>query len=1030
MRRLLTILVLFVIALVPLHQAQGQVLVSGNVYEQDSISPIVGASVVFSGLDASGDTVVYQFVTDALGHYEDSINYGTFKVSACAEGYECAYLLDSLLIECDSIQFYYDSLLVVYDSLTGIYDSIFLVYDSLTAQYDTVYFDTDSIISSISGIDLVLYEIRYPVRYVAARPYNGDLVRLSWSMYAPLLYEDFESGDFSRFSWNNNLSPYPWMISDVGAYEGNYCMRSTCEGVGEGISLIEVPVYIPSDGEMSFYCKISSENNWDVGRFYIDGVKKMEVSGESEWTRYAFEVTEGEHLFRWCYQKDASTDMGDDCFFVDGIRFYDEDAKAGAQRSFRYFELFRRRANEAPVLLASHLTDTVFMETNWSNLPWGHYCWGVSCWYEGNRYASDTVWSVYLDKDMTTTLEVNVTNNVGLSSASAVVTLSSHDGQGHSYQGVADANGHVLLTDVYRDLYDLRVQLDGFVDYVSPAPLPIFEPQQTDVELMEAYYGITDLYVSYTGYALWQLGDPLNRDLQYFELKLNGQTVGVTTETSFQFDVSGLSPGEVCVAKVRPVYLSETCDWNSIEWIYQPCSNFQGSESGLQWSLSDNAVLLSWDIPVGVPILGTFLYRDGEPLAFVEGNSYLDETVVMHGEVNYCMRLLYGGPMDGTYYSMTCEECVVASFPVFCDPPMKLEGENYWNSDSDYGALISWGERPEPILQWLYYDDGVYKRSLGGDNEPIIFWSIRFDAEDLEPYVGTSLKKISLYDVGEGSYQLMIFVGGESAPRNMVWYQGMNLRNIHDWHEENLDQAVEIPENEPLWIVVGQQGLNRPAAACADMGNPNGRWVSLDGEHWTDMHSFNMHYTWMLRAFVTDQLGRMVPLDEGGYSLQHYNLFRSYDNTDYQQIATIPVVEGQAFYQYRDALLDDTHSSFYYRLSAVYQSDDGETCESDFAASLYNPDEQFVYVDDHWSTDEWTETNLKLYPNPSNGVLVIECDGMKKVMVCNTLGQVLLDKEVSGDALQLNMTGFDNGLYWLQVVSQNGVTKRPFVLTR
>ena len=51
-------------------------------------------------------------------------------------------------------------------------------------------------------------------------------------------------------------------------------------------------------------------------------------------------------------------------------------------------------------------------------------------------------------------------------------------------------------------------------------------------------------------------------------------------------------------------------------------------------------------------------------------------------------------------------------------------------------------------------------------------------------------------------------------------------------------------------------------------------------------------------------------------------------------------------------------------------------------------------------------------------------------MVYNALGQVLLDKEASGDALQLDLSGFENGLYWLVTVSQNGVTKRPFVLAR
>ena len=196
------------------------------------------------------------------------------------------------------------------------------------------------------------------------------------------------------------------------------------------------------------------------------------------------------------------------------------------------------------------------------------------------------------------------------------------------------------------------------------------------------------------------------------------------------------------------------------------------------------------------------------------------------------------------------------------------------------------------------------------------------------------------------------------------------------------------------------------------------------------MHTYNMHYTWMLRAYVTNRLGRSEELESDIHTLQCYNLYRSYDNEDYQQVAAIPVVEGQTFYQYRDVLVDESHDAFYYKLTALYLSDDGETCESDFAASLYNPEVQFVYVDDHWATDEWTEADLNLYPNPSNGVITIECVGMKKLMVYNALGQVVLDKEASGNVLQLDLSGFENGLYWLVMVSQNGVTKRPFVLAR
>ena len=143
-------------------------------------------------------------------------------------------------------------------------------------------------------------------------------------------------------------------------------MRSSCNGVSNGVSQIEVAIYIPFDGEMSFFGRISSESNWDKGSFYLDGERKMEVSGETDWVRYAFAMTKGEHVFRWTYQKDNSTDVGDDCFYVDAIHFGQEVVEGG--RSLRYYDLYRRRADQAPVLLASHLTDTVYMDTRWSVL--------------------------------------------------------------------------------------------------------------------------------------------------------------------------------------------------------------------------------------------------------------------------------------------------------------------------------------------------------------------------------------------------------------------------------------------------------------------------------------------------------------------------------------------------------------------------------------------------------------------------------------------------------------------------------------
>ena len=959
----------------------GQGVVSGHVYEQDGIVPIVGAAVTFSGYNLAGDTLLVQFLTDTLGYYEATMDAGSYAVSAVAEGYQTVFLSDSLSV------------------VDG---------------------------QNLDGVDFLLYENYTPVRYVAARHFANDFVRLSWSMNEPLLYEDFESGDFSRFNWDNTLSDFPWTIDSVHAFEGQFCMKSTCEGQAEGRSEIEVSVYVPWSGEMRFQSKISSENNWDRGYFYIDNMKLLECSGESGWEEHRFPITEGEHLFRWAYVKDATNDNGDDCFYVDDIHFFVEEGQK-AERSFQYYDLFRRRFDEEPTMLASHLTDTVFMEMGWSGLPWGKYQWGVSCHYEGNRAISDTVWSAYLDQDMTTAFELSVTTNVGLSAGGAEVVLHS---ESNDYQGTVNNEGYMVLSNVYRDNYLVSVHLDGFVDYISDTLVSVMEPIQYEVELSETVKGVDSLYVSSTGWALWELSDTLYRDLQYFEIQLDGELVGTTDRMFYQFDMSQMDASDTCFAQVRPVYLSDTCEWYGCSWVYRSCTDFQPTANGLTGVIHDDGVLLSWTYPANDSVIGAVLYRDGLYLGFVEEDSYLDETVEMQGTAEYGLRVVYDGEAVGSYYSMSCEETVSVTFPAFCDPPTKLYAENYLDDNDEYGALVSWGDRPEPNEAWLHYDNGQYKNAVGGGNEPVIFWSIRFDVEDLIDYQGTTLRKISLFDIGAGSYQLWIYKGGDTAPRTLLHSQNITLSGSNAWYEENIVPQIEVPENEPVWIVVGQQGVSRPAAVCEDMGDADGRWVSLNGVDWTDLHTHNMHYTWMLRAFVSDRFGRVSPLGSDSYSLQHYNLYRSYNNADYQKIAEVPSIEGHQFYQYRDVLVGEIHNLFYYKLTAVYLSDENEECESDFAASLSHPDRDYVMVDDAWETPENQKGALKVYPNPTYGQLMVEASGMSQISVFNAIGQCVMALEVDADALRLDLSGFQNGVYLLRVLTDSGLMTSRFVVSR
>ena len=93
-------------------------------------------------------------------------------------------------------------------------------------------------------------------------------------------------------------------------------------------------------------------------------------------------------------------------------------------------------------------------------------------------------------------------------------------------------------------------------------------------------------------------------------------------------------------------------------------------------------------------------------------------------------------------------------------------------------------------------------------------------------------------------------------------------------------------------------------------------------------------------------------------------------------------------------------------------------------------DKDYVVVDDAWELLENQLENIDIYPNPTDGIIVVEAPKLRQVSVFNALGQVMLNKAVCGDMVQLDLSGFENGLYWIKVLAQNGAMVRSFVISR
>ncbi len=134
-----------------------------------------------------------------------------------------------------------------------------------------------------------------------------------------LILEDWESGDFANFDWEMT-GDEGWSLVEDDVYEGMYSAKSDDISDNQTAGIM-IDYNVARDDKISFYYKVSSENSYDILKFYIDGSLVGQWSGEVDWSFAEFPVTEGEHNFKWEYSKDVYVTNGDDCAWIDYIVF-------------------------------------------------------------------------------------------------------------------------------------------------------------------------------------------------------------------------------------------------------------------------------------------------------------------------------------------------------------------------------------------------------------------------------------------------------------------------------------------------------------------------------------------------------------------------------------------------------------------------------------------------------------------------------------------------------------------------------------
>ena len=81
----------------------------------------------------------------------------------------------------------------------------------------------------------------------------------------------------------------------------------------------------------------------------------------------------------------------------------------------------------------------------------------------------------------------------------------------------------------------------------------------------------------------------------------------------------------------------------------------------------------------------------------------------------------------------------------------------------------------------------------------------------------------------------------------------------------------------------------------------------------------------------------------------------------------------------------------------------------------------FAVVDDYDIIGE-NQADLSVYPNPTTSSVTIQAQGMNRITVLNTLGQVVYNAPATGDLQVLDLGQYNAGVYMVRVETENGVS--------
>jgi len=253
-----------------------------------------------------------------------------------------------------------------------------------------------------------------------------------------------------------------------------------------------------------------------------------------------------------------------------------------------------------------------------------------------------------------------------------------------------------------------------------------------------------------------------------------------------------------------------------------------------------------------------------------------------------------------------------------------------------------------------------------------------------------------------------------------------------EWNTITLDTPIEIDASQDLYIGYETTHDAGDFPAGCDAGpavEGFGDLIALGGGAWEPMSALGLDYNWNIAGHIglaadgkqmTDiiQIGQTTPAATsapvaGNLSKPVNALWM---NTVREVLGYDIMRDGESvgttdeLYFYDVDLDPDTYE---YKVGAIY-----DECTS-YADAID------VLVT---SVSEVATSKVAMYPNPASDVLNIEAGNITQVTIINNLGQVVYNKAMEMDNVQINTSNFDKGMYVVRIHTATKVHTEKLII--